>query len=270
MTSSDTEAADAARVDAAVQLIGTEALDAAESLLLSVIANTPRVYANSLETTGGLSIKFWGQQEFIHYVTWHERDPRGTPHSAVWLKNAYPRAYYYLGFLCVKRKQFARAIDFLDKGRALEPTNPKFKFETAQALLSSGRMAEALALYEEVTEIGPYTSARDLAMARRGRGFALIEIGRLDKAELAFKASLEIEPQNRLALHELGYIDHLRRDGARKPPERVATTPPRMTECHACGKPFKNGVVLMVDQSPVGVCKACAARLNKKWWQFWK
>src|SRR4051812_5806105 len=206
MTSSDTEAADAARVDAAVHLIGTEALDAAESLLLSVIANTPRVYANSLETAEGLSIKFWGQQEFIHHVTWHERDPRGTPQSTVWLKNAYPRAYYYLGFLCVKRKQFARAIDFLDKGRALEPTNPKFKLETAQALLSSGRLAEARALYEEVTEIGPCTSARDLAMARRGHGFVLIEMGRLDEAELAFKASLEIEPQNRLALHELGYI----------------------------------------------------------------
>lgn len=268
MTSDDMESADAEHVDEALEALARGDLGPAESLLLSVIANTPHVYANSLEAEDGLSIKFWGQQEFIHYVMWQQK--QGSPRGVTWLKNAYPRAHYYMGFLCVKRKQFERAVQFLDKGMALEPTNPKFKFEKAQALLHCGRKAESLALYDEVNAIGPHVSARDLAIAQRGRGFALIEMGRLDEAEAAFHASLEIEPGNKVALHELAYIDHLRLDGAPKPPEMVATTSPRLSECGVCGKRLEKGVIVLVNEAPLSICKECEARLTKKWWQFWK
>jgi tetratricopeptide (TPR) repeat protein len=268
MTSSDAESADAEHVDEALQALARGDLSSAESLLLSVIANTPRVYEHSLEAKDSLSIKFWGQQEFVHYVMWQEK--HGSPRGVTWLRNAYPRAHYYMGFLCVKRKQFERAVQFLDKGMILEPTNPKFKFEKAQALLHSGRKAESLALYDEVNEIGPYVTAHDLAMARRGRGFVLIELGRLDEAEAAFKASLEIDPGNKVALHELAYIDHLRRDGAPKPPEMVATTSPGLSECGVCGKRLEKGVVVLVNEAPVSICKECRGKLTKRWWQFWK
>lgn len=268
MTSSDMESADAKQVDAALEALARGDLGSAESLLLSVIANTPHVYANSREAEDGVAIKFWGQQEFFHYIMWQEK--HGSPRGVTWLKNAYPRAHYYMGFLCIKRKQFDRAVQFLDKGMTLEPTNPKFKFEKAQALFHCGRKAESLALYDEVNEIGPHVTARDLAAARRGRGAMLIEMGRLDEAEAAFKASLEVEPGSKVALHELAYIEHLRRDGAPKPPEIVVTTPPSLSECGVCGKRFEKGVVVLVNEAPVTICKECKARLTKKWWQFWK
>lgn len=268
MTSSDLETADAERVDEALRALARGDLGAAESLLLSVMENTPRVYESSREAEDGLSIKFWDQQEFVHYVMWQQK--HGSPRGVQWIKNAYPRAHYYMGFLCVKREQFELAVEFLDEGMALEPTNPKFKFEKAQALLHCGRLAESLALYDEVNAIGPHVSARDLAIAQRGRGFVLIEMARLDEAEAAFQAALEIEPGNKVALNELAYIDHLRRDGAPEPPEMVATTLPQLSTCGVCGKRIEKGVVVLVKKAPVGICKECHARWTKKWWQFWK
>lgn len=187
-----------------------------------------------------------------------------------WVGNAYPRAHYYLGFLCVKRKQFERAIEFLDKGMLLEPTNPKFRFEKAQAVLHCGRKEEALALYDSVTEIGPHVTARDLAMAGRGRGFVFIEMGRLDDAEAAFKASLEIEPANEVALNELAYIDRLRHGAAPAPPDLMSSAAPSLSECSVCGRRTEKGVVVLVGDPPVSMCKRCTATYSKKWWQFWK
>lgn len=44
----------------------------------------------------------------------------------------------------------------------------------------------------------------------RGIGFALIELDRLDEAQLAFEASLEVEPSSELAKNELIYIEQVR------------------------------------------------------------
>src|SRR5262245_8591083 len=161
------EARDAERVDQAIHALQTGNLKAAESILLSVIENTPLSYSNSSEDEdGSLSIKFWDQQDFIHYVTWQQQ--HGVERSIQWIGNAYPRAHYYMGFLCVKTRQNERAIKYLEQGHQLEPTNPLFLFEKAQALIGSGDKKAALSLYESVTEIGPYVSARDLAVALRG------------------------------------------------------------------------------------------------------
>jgi len=265
----DLESADAERVNAAVQELSTGNLDKAEALLLSVIANTPARYSNSEENDEALSIKFWDRNDFIHFVTWQQE--RGLANKGInWIGNAYPRAHYYMGFLCVKRKQFDRAIGFLDKGQALEPTNPKFVFEKAQALVHSGRRQEALALYDQVTAIGAHVSARDLALARRGRGFVLIEMGDLDNAEMAFKSSLEIEPDSEVAQGELAYIDHLRQGGAATRVEAVQSTAPDISRCAVCGQKFDKGVVISYEGMPVGICKRCEGKLTKKWWQFWK
>jgi tetratricopeptide (TPR) repeat protein len=175
-----------------------------------------------------------------------------------------------MGFLCVKREQFDRAIEFLDKGQRLEPTNPVFVFEKAHALAHSGRKREALVLYDSVTEIGPHVSARDVAVAQRGRGFLLIEMGDLDRAETAFKASLELEPESEVALNELRYIDHLRQGGRATFTKSVASSGPDLSRCAVCGKQFKKGVVVLVNGTPTSICKTCEGKFTKKWWQFWK
>lgn len=263
------ELADVEQVKAAIEAIVAGRLDDADSLLLAVIANTPPKYSNSEDHGDTMSIKFWDLPAFVHYVTWH-RD-RGLLDKGInWIGNAYPRAHYHMGFLCVKRKQFDRAIEFLDKGQCLEPTNPRFVLEKAQALVLAGRKQESLALYDQIAEIGPHVSPHALAVARRGRGFVLIEMNDLKNAEAAFQASLEIEPNNEVALNELRYIKHLRQGGGATFTEVVASTGSDLSRCAVCGKQLNKGVFRSLDGMLVSICQRCEGKRTKQWWQFWK
>lgn len=268
-TTQERELADAETVNTAVAALAAGDISKAESLLAGVIANTPSEYTNCEEDDVAISIKFWDQAEFIHYVTWQKQQGLASK-GIYWIGNAYPRAHYYMGFICVKRRQFERALEFLHKGQLLEPTNPKFAFEKAQALVHSGRKSDALALYDAVTKISPYVSAHDLAIARRGRGFVLIELNDLDGAESAFRSSLELEPDNEVALHELQYIHYLRQGGVATFAEAVPSAGPDISKCAACGNQFDKGVVVSVNGMPVSICARCERKLTKKWWQFWK
>jgi tetratricopeptide (TPR) repeat protein len=269
VSTDDRESTDAATVNAAVDLLAAGDIVQAESLLGGVIANTPPTYTSQVEDGDAVAIKFWDEASFVHYVMW-QKQQGGAVKAIRWIGNAYPRAHYYMGFIGVKKQDFDRAIAFLDKGHALEPTNPKFAFEKAQALVHSGRKHEALALYSSVTEIGPFVGARDLAIARRGRGFVLIELQDLDGAEAAFRASLELEPGNEIALNEVEYIRHLRQGGAASAIEAVPSVGRDLSVCAACGSHFEDGVVIALNGVPVGICARCKRSLTKKWWQFWK
>ena len=44
----------------------------------------------------------------------------------VWIRSAYPRAYYYLGILLSNLKEFGLALKSYKKGLVMEPTNPGF------------------------------------------------------------------------------------------------------------------------------------------------
>lgn len=266
---SEVEIADVAKVEAALEALSEGKLQQGEQLLQEVIANTPDDYVNEEADGEGVAIKFWSMNDFMHYVSWMQ--DQETERAVKWIGNAYPRAYYYLGFLGVKQKQFARAVEYLDQGRRLDPENPKFLFEKAQALIHLGNKEAALALYDQVVEVGPYVSPPDLAVARRGRGFVLIEMGKLDDAEAAFRASLELDPESEIALSELEYIAHLREGGSLVEGfESVETNGPDLSSCAICGKDYEQGVLITVEGQPLTICKGCERRLTKKWWQFWK
>jgi tetratricopeptide (TPR) repeat protein len=266
---SDKETRDAEHVDEALKALATSDSESAERILASVIANTPNAYSNSTEhEDGSLSIKFWDVQGFMHYVTWSKH--HGIERCVKWIRNAYPRAHYYMGFLCVKIHQYERAIEYLTRGHQLEPTNPKFNFEKAHALAQLGETETALSLYAAITDMGPHVTAWDVAIARRGRGFVLIEMQRLDEAEEAFNASLEIEPGNEVALNELRYIQNLRNGGDATHGETVSTSAPDPLLCAMCGQQIAKGSVVAVNGMPRSICNRCVGKLNKKWWQFWK
>ena len=262
------EAHDADRVDEALKALVTRDIKFAEPILLSVIENTPTGYSNSSENDdGSISIRFWDRHELVHYVTWQRQREIGR--DVQWIGNAYPRAQFYMGFLRVQNRQYAQAIEYLAQGQQLEPTNPKFKLEIAQALIHSGKREKALALYDEVQEIGPHVSGRDIAVARRGRGFILVEMGQLDKAEAAFNSSLEIEPSSEIALNELRHIEDLRRGGNATFGEAIPTRGLSLSHCATCGEKFKDGVAVSVKGMQTIICKTCEGKLRRKWWQFW-
>lgn len=267
----DNESEDAKRVDKAMEFLFSSDIDKSEQLLLSVCANTPDNYVNETENDEGMVIKFWDQKSFVHYVMWNES--HGISKGVTWMGNAYPRAYFYLGFIAVKKKQFNNAFEYLDKGQQLEPSNPKFKFEKGQALLHAGRKEDALVVFENIGEPGPYCSDRDMATGLRGRGSVLIELERLDEAKSAFKESLKLDPDNKIAQSELQYIDYLEQGGS---PYDVgyqlveSSSTENITECSFCGQQYKIGEIIMENGVPVSICSKCNGKINKKWWQFWK
>jgi len=264
----DFESSDAEKVDSACDAINNRDLDKAEQLLLEVVHNTPKIYLNEFsDSEDSITIKFWDRAAFYHYISWQEK--QGIKKSVNWILNAYPRAFFYLGFICNERKLFEKAIKYLDRGALLEPTNPHFKTEKAQALINSGRKKDALAIYDQITVIGPYVSAHDIAIAQRGCGFTLIEMGNLDQAEEAFNKSLKLEPENELARNELLYINHLRKGGSTTYSYSTKTFSPDKSICPICGKKFSEGVLLTEtkDGEPQIICKSCELRMKKKWWQ---
>ncbi|AYV49253.1 hypothetical protein CFHF_13115 [Caulobacter flavus] len=127
--------------------------------------------------------------------------------------NTYGLALFLLGSAAVEARDFDRANAWLDKGLALQPDNLMLVTEKGMVLTAQRRFPDALALYDATFEkAGVFLTSDQQGKARllRSRGFALIELGRLDEAEADYKASLEIEPNHGGAKHELGYIAQLR------------------------------------------------------------
>ena len=118
------EARDAEKVDRAIELIHQGQLSWAETMLNEVIADAPNEYVHTCEQDGSLHVKFWDNQEFIHYGAWQRQ--HGVNRSVVWLPSAYPRAFFFFDFIPVATESPDLATTYLDEGRKLEPTNPKY------------------------------------------------------------------------------------------------------------------------------------------------
>lgn len=258
---------DSEKVDQATQSIAAGDLKTAKRILSSVITNAPLKYSHQTEEdNGSLTIRFWDQAEFVHFVTWKKPSK-----SIQWVVSVYPRAYFYLGFIAVAERDYHTAIDYLDRGAVLEPTNPKFKLEKAQALAGLKKYPEAFAIYNQVSEVGPFVQSTDVARALRGKGFVLIEMGRVAEAEDALKASLSFEPGSKVAQDELRYIAQLRANGGRGSLKTVVTSSGKdLRLCIVCGKKLTSGTIVTVDGSEGLVCEVCKTKSTKKAWQFWK
>jgi len=242
-------------VQRAVSLLGRGNLQEADRLLHEVAAIAPAECVYSYLRDGSLQIKFWTQDEFLNYVMWQQGT--GTDQNVTWIPSAYPRALYHLGFIRVATGDFEEAIQYLQEGRKLEPSNPKFIIEVAQANVQLGRFWAAIALLSEVDRPGPHTSAQDLGVALRAEGFILIEMGELDLAEEVYAQSLEFDPRSDLALNQLRYIDHLRKGGRQASVKVIENRPQDTLVCHRCGAAVREGRVTSVNGRIVGECAGC-------------
>jgi tetratricopeptide (TPR) repeat protein len=109
------------------------------------------------------------------------------------------------------------AIAYLDRGLALEPNDAVLIGEKAAALSGLKRYADDVAMLDAWFAAKVITTPARYALLHRARGFALIELGRLDEAAAAYRTSLELEPGHPGAQHELAYIAHLKGGGPAAP-----------------------------------------------------
>jgi hypothetical protein len=125
---------------------------------------------------------------------------------------AVPDLYRCLGLLALERGDCEEAIGWLDTSIAWWPDGEPARALKVDALTRLRRYPEArqaaLAALEDCV-----LTAAERALLERSLGSIAIEELALDEAEMRFLTSLSLEPQNRLALEELAFIDEVRSYG---------------------------------------------------------
>lgn len=208
------EAADAAVVQAALTAFGEKgfaAMDSVAPKLRAVLDRAPKPYPQ-VEIRGSLVIVRADDEETsISLGLAGAMQANGANRQVTSRFNVYPMAALLLGSWANERRDADGAVRMLQRGLEIQPGNPLLASELGAAYTLQKAWAEALAVYEGALEANPLMGKMALARLLRGKGFALIELGRLDEAETAYRQSLVAEPNHGGAQHELAYIAGLRK-----------------------------------------------------------
>ena len=130
--------------------------------------------------------------------------------------NPYPTAAFYLGSYFNETAQPNAAIEVLNLGLVAAPDSPLLLTERNAAFNALHHWDDTLSGADRGLAIANLLP-RDRARLLRNRGYALTELRRLDDAQQAYEASLQLEPDSALAKNELAYIARLKNGGTGAP-----------------------------------------------------
>jgi tetratricopeptide (TPR) repeat protein len=205
------------QVVADVRAGGIKAVGPRAAALKKALAGAKTLFPGPTEADGTRYVLTDGVTETTVVLA---RMVRGKKGDVTALANPYPIIALILGSYYVETRKFSDAVKALDAGLALSPlpkdrlgaTVPKLLSERGIALSQLKRWKEALASYDAALAIKSVDKPVR-GMLHRGRGFVLIEMGRLVDAEAAYKSSLKFDPGNAIAANELAYIKGLKAGG---------------------------------------------------------
>ena len=180
----------------------------AESLLKKSVAEMPHNWKPIGESPDVLSMAFWNQEEFLMFIAHHEKSNRYK--KLLWIAPSYSRAFYYLSFIAVGRQDWSQALKYINEALTLEPDHPLSLCEKA-TILSNGMndKEEALKLFMKAIIVRPWSPNTYIAKAMRGAAIILIDLKKFEEAKKLLEESLNIEPESKVAKHELNYIKQL-------------------------------------------------------------
>lgn len=148
--------------------------------------------------------------------------------GAVWVSLRPAVLAYMAGYCAVDVGDYGLAEGLLQTAATLLPLDTNPRMELAQALIGQAKLDPADALVTEILAATDEPCAT--AQAWRKRGYIRFEQGLLEEARVAYRKSLEFEPDSALAKSELEVLDaEVRRTGAKvgdyqPPPSEVVTT----------------------------------------------
>jgi tetratricopeptide (TPR) repeat protein len=123
-------------------------------------------------------------------------------------------ANFWKGFALTDLGRASEALSFYERAVALAPSNPQFICELARLHATRKETDIALKLFDRCLAenmMAPEMARPHVkAVALRGRGYVLIDMDKLAEAERAYRDSLQIEPNNPVALGDLKYIAQMR------------------------------------------------------------
>lgn len=150
-------------------------------------------------------------QEALYYLGQAARDNR----QAIAIPSACADAYYLKGYASLDMGEIETAQANIERAVDLSPVNAQYLGELGHLYQSQRDWPRSLEIFERAERSADAFSpaeirSAELARAKRGIGFSLIELGRLDEAEAKFRECLAIDGADEKALNELRYIEHLR------------------------------------------------------------
>jgi len=108
--------------------------------------------------------------------------------------------YYQQGRARFERKEYHAAVHLLKEAIKLDPSKPTYHFHLGMSLIRNPRTRrEAEQHLVKATELDPYNS-----QIRAKLGLLYKEVGLAKKADHFFREALELDPDNRAALREVG------------------------------------------------------------------
>lgn len=138
-----------------------------------------------------------------------------TKQETVVLDTLWSDAYLLKGYAPVELGEVARAREALQAAVALAPQNAQYLAELAYNFQAAHEFEKSIEIYEEAidaAELSPTELQKEEhGRALRGKGYSLIELGRLDEAEEIYKQALKINRSDKKARDDLTYIKGLRK-----------------------------------------------------------
>jgi Tfp pilus assembly protein PilF len=121
---------------------------------------------------------------------------------------------YLLGYTYLELDDINNAQRYVTKATEYSPVNAAYLSELAHIHQSNGEFQQAINLYRQAEDgaqnFSPsHLKQEELARAKRGIGFNLIELGKLDEAKTKFNEVLQVNPNDQKAKNELKYIESL-------------------------------------------------------------
>lgn len=178
-----------------------------QAALQKVLADMPKPFTRLSTVAGVVNYRGDSRDDCVAFA----RNTR--TRTFVCRGNPYPSAALYLGSFFNEINQSDQALAALDIGLLAAPGSPGLISERGAALMNLHRWPEALANYDRGLKL-ENLAPEDRARLYRGRGNCLTETNQLDAAEAAYRASLQLAPDNALAKNELIYIAGLRAGAA--------------------------------------------------------
>jgi tetratricopeptide (TPR) repeat protein len=152
-----------------------------------------------------------GPAESLFYKTMAE----AAGEDAVIVETPCADALYIRGFAGLDAGQLEQAEEYIKRAIAMSPANSLYLSELGHIYHFKREWQQALDVFRDSEKFAaayspPKLRKEELARAKRGVGYSLIELGKLDEAEAKYKECLEIDRNDKNALQELEYIKELR------------------------------------------------------------
>jgi len=160
-------------------------------------------FEGSMNEVGATYVCLANRDELISYQREHPETKK-----VIWLDWVFGETIYKKAWIAVEQKQFDQALLLLEKAIAFSPYKAVAYNERGHLLIRKKQWLEAGKSYLKAIELSekyPHSKSMKPA-ALRGLGFILTELGDFPKAKAMYAMSLELEPNNSVALHELEYL----------------------------------------------------------------